>query len=220
MASGVHRTLRRLGGHLSPSRAMSLLAIMTALSGVAYAANNRTASVIHACYSTSTGNLRIASSCERTEAAISWNEEGPVGPAGQAGPGGPRGEDGPPGPAGRRGPAGARGEPALVRLKLPAGGKPTIELEELLTAELQSLLKILIRLGKLDKKLDAQAARLATVEKKLDAAAAYAHSRLYANCIGIQQGYVGAGPDVGIARCGLGFYSPAPGYDPDKKATP
>ena len=198
--------------HLSPSLAL-LLALLTALSGVAYAANSRTASVIQGCYSNSTGNLRVASSCERSETAISWNQEGSAGPAG---PAGPAGQLGAAGPAGRAGPAGPRGEAGLVRVKIPAGGKPTIKLEGLLTLEQNLLIKTLSRLAKIEKKLDAQAAHLSAIEKKADAAAAYARTRLYANCIGIQATYAHEGPATGIARCGFGFYSSLSGYDPDK----
>jgi hypothetical protein len=203
--------------HLSPSLALSLLALLLALSGVAYAANNRTASVIQGCYSNSTGNLRVASSCERSETAISWNQDGPIGPAGLAGP---AGQAGAAGPAGKAGPAGPRGETGLVRVKIPAGGKPTIKLEGLLTLEQTLLIKTLSRLAKLEKKLDAQTTQLAAMEKKADAAAKYAHMRLYANCIGIQATYANEGPATGIARCGLGFYGSLAGYDPDKPATP
>jgi hypothetical protein len=207
--------MRRLR-HLSPPLALALLALLAALSGVAYAANNRTASVIQGCYSNSTGTLRVASSCERTETAISWNQDGPAGPAGPVGPAGQPGAVGPAGPAGGAGPAGPRGETGLIRVKIPPGGKPTIKLEGLLTLEQNLLIKTLARLAKIEKKLDAQAAHLSAMEKKADAAAKYARSRLYANCIGIQQTYVGAGPDVGLARCGLAFYNPLAGYDPDK----
>jgi hypothetical protein len=211
------RTLRHFAGRLSPSLVLSLLAVLTALSGVAYAANNRTASVIQGCYSNSTGTLRVASSCDRSETAISWNQDGPSGPAGPAGPAGQVGAAGPAGPAG---PAGARGETGLIRVKIPAGAKGTIKLEGLLTLEQQLLIKALSRLTKIDKKLDAQAARLAAMEKKADAAAEYAHARLYTNCIGIQQTYAQVAPEIGIVRCRLGFYSTVSGYDPDKKKTP
>ena len=211
--------MRRLR-HLSPPLALSLLALLAALSGVAYAANNRTASVIQGCYSNSTGNLRVASSCERSETAISWNQEGTAGPAGPAGPAGQPGAVGPAGPAGRAGPAGPRGETGLIKVKIPPGGKATIKLEGLLTLEQNLLIKTLTRLAKIEKKLDAQTTRLAAIEKKADAAAKYAHTRLYANCIGIQATYAQEGPITGIARCGLGFYSSLSGYDPDKPATP
>ena len=98
----------------------------------------------------------------------------------------------------------------MIRVKIPAGGKPTIKLEGLLTLEQTLLIKALSRLAKLEKKLDAQTAQLSAMEKKADAAAKYAHTRLYTNCIGIQQTYVQRGPDLGIVRCRLGFYGSAP----------
>ena len=104
----------------------------------------------------------------------------------------------------------------MIRVKIPAGGTPTIKLEGLLTLEQTLLVKTLTRLAKLEKKLDAQAAHLSAMEKKADAAAKYAHTRLYTNCIGIQQTYIQAGPDVAIIRCRLGFYGSLPGFDPDK----
>ena len=97
--------------HLSPSLALSLLALLLALSGVAYAANNRTASVIQGCYSNSTGNLRVASSCERSETAISWNQDGPAGPAGPAGPPGSLARSARPAPPGGQGRPGRGGRP-------------------------------------------------------------------------------------------------------------
>ena len=134
--------MRRLR-HLSPSLALSLLAVATALSGVAYAANNQIASVIQGCYSNSTGNLRIASSCERSETAVSWNQDGPAGPTGPPGPAGQAGAVGPAGATGKAGPAGPRGEAGSIRVKIPAGGKPTIKLEGLLTLEQTLLIKTL-----------------------------------------------------------------------------
>ena len=82
----------------------------------------------------------------------------------------------------------------MIRVKIPAGGKPTIKLEGLLTLEQTLLIKALSRLAKLEKKLDAQTAQLSAMEKKADAAAKYAHTRLYTNCIGIQQTYIQEGP--------------------------
>jgi hypothetical protein len=102
--------MRRLR-HPSPSLALSLLALLLALSGVAYATNNRAASVIQGCYSNSTGNLRVASSCERSETAISWNQDGPAGPAGPAGAAGQPGAVGPAAPPGGRDRPGRGGRP-------------------------------------------------------------------------------------------------------------
>jgi hypothetical protein len=44
---------------------------------------------IHACASKSSGALRLAAHCRRTERAVSWNKAGPAGPTGPAGPPGP-----------------------------------------------------------------------------------------------------------------------------------
>lgn len=56
------------------------------------------ATVIHACYNNTTGNLRRTYSprdCRNHETAISWNITGPQGPAGPQGPTGPQGPPGP-----------------------------------------------------------------------------------------------------------------------------
>lgn len=55
--------------------------------------------------------------CKRNEAAISWNKEGPPGPAGEAGPpgaAGPQGSTGAAGPVGPAGPPGPKGEPGTA----------------------------------------------------------------------------------------------------------
>lgn len=62
---------------------------------------------IHACRDNRHGLIRFVldpGDCERTETAVSWNEQGAVGPAG------PQGEPGPPGPRGEQGPAGPKGD--------------------------------------------------------------------------------------------------------------
>jgi len=72
-------------------------------------------SVIHACYNRSTGAARIvgaATDCHSYETAVSWNNEGPVGPIGATGAKGStgtKGATGATGPAGARGPQGATG---------------------------------------------------------------------------------------------------------------
>jgi Phage Tail Collar Domain/Collagen triple helix repeat (20 copies) len=70
--------------------------------------------VIIACYNKETGRARIVNSaaeCRRDENAISWNIEGPQGPAGAQGPVGPAGAMGLQGPAGPAGAKGATGAP-------------------------------------------------------------------------------------------------------------
>ncbi len=71
--------------------------------------------VINACYSRESGRARIVNSiteCRREEKPLTWNIEGPAGPAGAQGPQGPMGLPGvagPAGPAGVTGPVGPKG---------------------------------------------------------------------------------------------------------------
>jgi hypothetical protein len=135
--------------------------VVLAVSGISYAAGTRTAATINACYSNSTGVVRIDASCARGESAIAWNEEGPQGPAG---PKGPAGERGLAGPSGQRGPAGPAGPAGRLTIKVK-GGSPKIE--NLLTIEQTLLLKILIRQAKLDKKVVAMSKNLSAVKKSI-----------------------------------------------------
>jgi hypothetical protein len=66
---------------------------------IAYASIPDSNGVVHGCFKTSNGSLRVIDSptvqCDpRNETAISWNQNGPQGPAG------PQGPEGPAGPAG------------------------------------------------------------------------------------------------------------------------
>jgi hypothetical protein len=89
-----------------------------------------TSDVIHACVRRVTGVVRLtneAGRCLPTEAAVSWNREGPAGSAGPQGPAGPAGPDGapgavgPPGPVGPMGAPGAEGPPGPVGPSGPEG---------------------------------------------------------------------------------------------------
>jgi hypothetical protein len=72
---------------------------------------------IDACYSSSSGHLRVLDAtqddaCRHGETALSWNQRGPAGARGvdgERGPAGARGDVGPAGPAGPKGEAGAAG---------------------------------------------------------------------------------------------------------------
>jgi type VI secretion system secreted protein Hcp len=68
--------------------------------------------VIHGCVDPE-GRLRVlgatAEGCKKDERAISWNEQGPIGPAGAVGATGAQGIAGLTGPAGLQGPAGVSG---------------------------------------------------------------------------------------------------------------
>lgn len=95
------------------------------------------AATIHACYSKSTGDVRIvlsASQCKSTEQAVSWNTAGPVGPQGPIGPKGekgatglegPKGATGLQGPAGLKGATGAAGPAGATGPQGPAGAAGT-----------------------------------------------------------------------------------------------
>jgi Collagen triple helix repeat (20 copies) len=77
--------------------------------------------VIHGCYTTSGGSLRVVNSssqCLGTETPLDWAQQGPTGPAGAQGPQGAVGPEGPAGPAGADG---ADGEDGAVGPQGPAG---------------------------------------------------------------------------------------------------
>jgi collagen triple helix repeat protein len=107
------------------------------VAGVAYAAIPDSSGVIHGCYSTKTGALRVidsAAKCGSGEIALNWNQQGPkgatgaagpqgpAGPAGPAGPQGPKGDTGAPGPAGPQGAQGPQGNPGPAGPAGPQGG--------------------------------------------------------------------------------------------------
>jgi hypothetical protein len=168
-----------------PALALAFVVLLVTGIGVAYARSERATSTINGCYSLTTGVLRIAGSCGRDEAAISWNQDGPAGPAGAPGPAGPagptgpagpsgaKGEAGPAGPAGKRGAAGADGK-LIIKVK---GGTP--KLGNLLSLELQQLLKIRIEQKKLLGKIDAANQSLGMVKEDLKSM----RRRLYFMCI-------------------------------------
>jgi hypothetical protein len=109
--------------HLRRSRLLLLLlAPLVVGAGVAVAAQgtgHKPANVvIWACAKKENGRLRAVAGpgrCRRGEQALSWNVQGPAGPAGPpgatgaAGPQGAQGAAGPPGADGARGPTGSRG---------------------------------------------------------------------------------------------------------------
>lgn len=66
--------------------------------GVAFAAIPAADGVIHGCYNTSTGTLRVVESddqCRSNEKPLPWNQSGQQGPQGIPGPTGPAGPAGP-----------------------------------------------------------------------------------------------------------------------------
>src|SRR5690349_17871113 len=79
--------------------AIAALASLVLAGGVAYASIPDADGVIHGCYKTQNGQLRVIDSggCLPSEAALDWNQTGPTGPQGAQGLTGPAG---PPGPSG------------------------------------------------------------------------------------------------------------------------
>jgi hypothetical protein len=76
---------------------LSALALTVALGGVAYSAIPDPMGVIHGCYANMRGAVRIidsAASCDASETALNWSQQGP---AGATGPAGAQGPEGPPG---------------------------------------------------------------------------------------------------------------------------
>ncbi len=107
--------------------------VIVGLSVIAWAmvgVSTSAATVIQACYNTTTGDVRIvkaASDCTSAEQSISWNAQGPPGPkgatgaTGATGSQGPAGHAGPTGPAGPAGPAGATGATGATGSAGPQG---------------------------------------------------------------------------------------------------
>jgi hypothetical protein len=81
--------------------------------------------VIHGCYDTNNGNLRVvdpsSSKCKNNETGLNWNQKGPTGAAGAQGPGGPPGPPGPQGPQGTIGDLGPTGPTGATGDQGPTG---------------------------------------------------------------------------------------------------
>ena len=97
-------------------RALVRVAVVGAILGVgagagslAYGTIATSQSVVHACYGTASGVLRVASKCRKGEKAIILNNAGPAGPQGPAGAPGAQGAQGVTGATGAIGATGATG---------------------------------------------------------------------------------------------------------------
>jgi hypothetical protein len=107
----IKRHLGRSGVRIALAAAATLAAAVCV--GAALGAIPDSAGVIHGCYVTGTGQLRVfdpesatSKKCSANETELDWNQTGPKGDPGPAGPAGPAGPTGPTGP---QGPAGASG---------------------------------------------------------------------------------------------------------------
>jgi hypothetical protein len=112
---------------LRPTAVATGVATLLVMAGAAYAGITAltAATVITACKSDPSGQIRIvddASECKNNEVAVTWNSEGPVGPAGPAGATGPAGPAGPAGAQGPAGPAGGQYGGGLSKLEYVSAG--------------------------------------------------------------------------------------------------
>jgi hypothetical protein len=115
--------------HLSYANVASTLALVFAMGGGAYAALSPVHNgVIHTCYRTGNGTLRVVRAgarCTRRERALAFNQRGPVGPRGATGPQGRTGKTGAAGKTGRAGTAGRSVTSATLGVgnaSCPSGG--------------------------------------------------------------------------------------------------
>ena len=104
---------------------------VVAIGSVAYARSD--GGQVRACYKTSGGALRIATTCKGGERRIVWGvvgprgaaglpgAQGPQGPKGDTGASGPQGPQGAQGPQGEIGPSGPKGDAGPLGLQGPQG---------------------------------------------------------------------------------------------------
>lgn len=104
-----------------PITLLGVFALLAAGIGIGFGlreafANGNAAGVLYACQGERSGTIRIVpagTACMRGEKLISWNVQGPVGPAGAQGQAGAAGQAGPPGQAGSQGQPGPAGVAGL-----------------------------------------------------------------------------------------------------------
>ncbi len=121
--------MRLIRRHLSYANVASTLALVFAMGGGAYAAIAPASNgVIHTCFRTSNGSLRVVRAgarCGRRERALAFNQRGPLGPRGATGAPGPIGKTGATGRTGRTGTAGRSVSSATLGVgnaTCPSGG--------------------------------------------------------------------------------------------------
>jgi hypothetical protein len=126
--------MRRILSHRpSPALALSTVALVAALGGVAWAAIPGPSGIIHGCYNKHGGQLRVINlatggRCRHKEAALSWSETGPPGPRGGGGPKGATGKTGKTGVTGAQGPSNAYAASETGAVALTPGGKDVLNL--------------------------------------------------------------------------------------------
>ena len=105
----------------SPALIVSVIALVVAASGSAYAVGRSTGGTITACQNKKTGVLAVKKKCAKAEATVSWAAVGPLGPQGPNGPQGSQGPQGPQGALGAQGKDGSIWNPC--RLVMTGGHK-------------------------------------------------------------------------------------------------
>jgi hypothetical protein len=96
-----------------PFLAVAAACLLAVGGGWAIAASTTSSATIRACANNSTGALRLAASCKRSERRVSWNTVGPRGRRGLQGIQGAKGDTGATGAAGAAGAAGTPGAQGL-----------------------------------------------------------------------------------------------------------
>src|SRR5207237_1109993 len=99
---------------------------LIALGGIAYATIPDLSGLISACYSGTSGALRViditaGQKCSATEKTLSWNQTGPAGPQGVKGDTGAAGAQGLKGDTGAAGAQGLKGDTGAAGAQGPAG---------------------------------------------------------------------------------------------------
>ena len=120
--------LRLRRAMITGAAALALVAGGTAAGAAIAAGPVDGTGVIHGCWTNTAINgthvfvLQDAgTACPKGTTAISWNQQGPAGPAGATGPAGPAGSAGPKGDTGAQGPAGNDGAQGPAGTQGPAG---------------------------------------------------------------------------------------------------
>ena len=93
-----------------PLLAVAAACLLALGAGWAIAASTTSTATIRACASKSTGVLRLARTCKRSEHRVNWNTVGPRGPRGLQGIQGAKGDTGAKGATGATGATGAKGD--------------------------------------------------------------------------------------------------------------
>lgn len=110
-----------------PSTAVLTAGLVLLSASAAFASIPDAGGVIHGCYDSVNGQLRViddsTQTCRQAETAIQWSQTGPrgpqgpigaTGPQGAVGATGPQGPEGPQGPAGPQGPQGTAGTSSAI----------------------------------------------------------------------------------------------------------